>query len=116
MHQPNCRDSLQRTPLHYAAMTPNGLALPHLVDAGSDICAEDVFQNLPIHYAIALGRHTSVKFLIDKGSSFTKRGVLGMTPLEIATMMNSSKSRERSEIYQTLLASLLKLDIYNKIK
>ena len=100
-YHPNCRDSLQRTPLHYAAMVMrNTRCLQFLLDVGSSLIAEDVFHNHPLHYAVALGHIDNVRHLIlkyEKLSPSRTRGVLGMNLLDIAT------AGRHLEIHQNLL-------------
>ena len=100
-YDPNGRDTLQRTPLHYAVMQPLTYetlpCITFLLEAGSDILAEDVFHNLAIHNATALGHLEIVKCLLEHGSSSTTRGVLNMTPLDIA------KDAGHTHIHQFLL-------------
>ena len=87
-YKPNSRDQLQRTPLHFASMrsltNDNLSCITHLLEAGADILAEDVFHNLPIHYAAALGQLHVVKCLLTYKSPCATRGVFSMTPLEMA--------------------------------
>ncbi len=88
LHHPNCRDSLQRTPLHYAAMTfKNERCMQFLLDAGSNLMAEDVFHNHALHYAVALGHIENVRYLLQKykkNNPTNFKGVLGMNVLDIA--------------------------------
>ena len=102
-YNPNCRDSLRRTPLHYAAMTyKNERCLQFLLDAGSNLMAEDVFHNQPIHYAVALGHIVNARHLLlkyEKLSPSRTRGILGMSLLDIA------RAGGHSNVYQELLYS-----------
>ena len=84
-YDPDCLDSIQRTPLHYAAMGGRLVIIKYLVLSNADPLSEDVFHNLPLHYAAALGHLDIVKFLVNIGSPYTTRGALNMTPTEMAT-------------------------------
>ena len=84
-YTPDYLDSLDRTPLHYAAMSGRLIVTKYLVLSNAEILSEDVFHNLPLHYAAALGHLDTVKFLVNIGSPYTTRGALNMTPTEMAT-------------------------------
>ena len=84
-YTPDYLDSLDRVPLHYAAMGGQLVIIKYLVLSDADPLSEDVFHNLPLHYAAALGHLDIVKFLVNIGSPYTTRGVLNMTPTEMAT-------------------------------
>ena len=83
-YTPNYLDSLDRVPLHYAAMGGRLVIIKYLVLSNADPLFEDVFHNLPLHYAAALGHLDIVKFLVNIGSPYTTRGALNMTPTEMA--------------------------------
>ena len=84
-YTPDYLDSLDRVPLHYAAMGGQLVIIKYLLRSNADPLSEDVFHNLPLHYAAALGHLDTVKFLVNIGSPYTTRGVLNMTPTEMAT-------------------------------
>ena len=84
-YTPDYLDSLDRVPLHYAAMGGRLVIIKYLVLSNADPLSEDVFHNLPLHYAAALGHLDIVKFLVNIGCPYTTRGVLNMTPTEMTT-------------------------------
>ena len=84
-YTPDYFDSLDRVPLHYAAMGGRLVIIKYLVLSNADPLSEDVFHNLPLHYAAALGHLDIVKFLVNIGCPYTTRGALNMTPTEMAT-------------------------------
>ena len=83
-YAPDYLDSLDRVPLHYAAMSGRLVIIKYLVLSNADPLSEDVFHNLPLHYAAALGHLDIVKFLVSIGCPYTTRGALNMTPTEMA--------------------------------
>ena len=83
-YDPDLRDSIGRTPLHYAAMGGHLIITQYLVSSSADPLSEDVFHNLPLHYAAALGHLDVVQFLVNIGSPLTARGVWDKTPAEMA--------------------------------
>ena len=83
-YDPDLRDSIGRTPLHYAAMRGHLIIIQYLVSSNADPLSEDVFHNLPLHYAAALGHLDVVQFLVNIGSPLTARGVWDKTPAEMA--------------------------------
>ena len=83
-YDPDLRDSIGRTPLHYAAMGGHLIITQYLVSSNADPLSEDAFHNLPLHYAAALGHLDVVQFMVNIGSPLTARGVWDKTPAEIA--------------------------------
>ena len=83
-YDPDLRDSIGRTPLHYAAMGGHLIITQYLVSSDADPLSEDVFHNLPLHYAAALGHLDVVQFLVNTGSPLNARGVWDKTPAEMA--------------------------------
>ena len=83
-YDPDLRDSIGRTPLHYGAMGGHRRITHYLVSSNADPLSEDVFHNLPLHYAAALGHLDVVQFLVNIGSPLTARGVWDKTPAEMA--------------------------------
>ena len=83
-YDPDLRDSIGRTPLHYAAMGGHLIITQYLVSSNADPLSKDVFHNLPLHYAAALGHLDVVQFLVNIGSPLTARGVWDKIPAEMA--------------------------------
>ena len=83
-YDPDLRDSIGRTPLHYAAMGGHLIIIQYLVSSDADPLSEDVFHKLPLHYAAALGHLDVVQLLVNIGSPLTARGVWDKTPAEMA--------------------------------
>lgn len=84
-YDPNFCDSLQRTPLHHAAMSINDSSntVEVLLHHSSSILAKDVFHNLPLHYAAAVGNISVYAVLLQNGSPNDTKGVFEMTPPEM---------------------------------
>ena len=83
-YDPDLRDSIGRTPLHYAAMGGHLIITQYLVSSNADPLSEDVFHNLPLHYAAALGHLDVVQFLVNIGSPLIARGAWDKTSVEMA--------------------------------
>ncbi|CAG2214126.1 unnamed protein product [Mytilus edulis] len=65
----NCKNNLDRTPLHWAAANGNLDILEKLVDAGADVEATDKYGMRPVLWAAWFGHLEAMKFLINSGST-----------------------------------------------
>ncbi|KAK4238231.1 ankyrin repeat-containing domain protein [Achaetomium macrosporum] len=75
---PNVRDEVGRTPLHYASSEDIArLLLQH----GAAIDACDISGETPLHTAVKDGRYTAVEVLLDNGANPNNCSASGETPL-----------------------------------
>ena len=91
---PNARDGIGETPLHFAARglgpevdTSEVVAL--LLDAGADVNARDRFGLSPLHHAASSANEKVVELLISRGADVNAKDSSGGTPLRRAR--NSEK-------------------------
>lgn len=77
---PDERDMLGRTPLHYATRYVDIARL--LIEAGASVDAADRFGETPLHRAIT--NRAVVDLLLENGASVTTRNHVGNTPLDLA--------------------------------
>ncbi|KAK7074366.1 hypothetical protein SK128_009451 [Halocaridina rubra] len=61
----NATNNIQKTPLHFAAHTGHTEILLKLLDAGSNIIAEDEDGYTPLHVAVAVGKVDAVQELLQ---------------------------------------------------
>ncbi|CAH8607243.1 unnamed protein product [Schistosoma intercalatum] len=66
VHQPTC--TLQRRPVHYAALRQQVSCLQMLLNAGAQIDARDTFGNTPLHYAAEDGDGGLLSLLLNNGA------------------------------------------------
>lgn len=77
---PNQRDMLGRTPLHYAARFLDIAEL--LVAAGADVNAQDRFNETPLYRSVA--NQAMVRFLLESGARVGIRNHVGDTAIDRA--------------------------------
>ncbi|MEG4173133.1 MULTISPECIES: ankyrin repeat domain-containing protein [unclassified Microcoleus] len=95
------RDSINRTPLHYAA-TKEVATLLML-----DINARDQYGDTPLHLAVQNNRPEIVSLLIANGAKVNVENASGNTPLHLAVQNN------RPEIVSFLIANGAKVNVEN---
>lgn len=78
------RDHEGKTPLHYAAMHGNAVAVVRLLASGSDVNAVDLFTCSPLHYAARCGDLITVDALVKRGAAVDAKDNSGNTPLHLA--------------------------------
>lgn len=80
------RDSLQRTPAHWAARNGDAEILTLLIEKGADVNCIDQNGVTPLHSASARGFGDMVRLLIANGAGINARLSTGDTPLQGAIM------------------------------
>ena len=83
---PNMRNLLLDTPLHYAARYDNKDAIKFLLKAGADPSKKDSFGYTPLHNAAEYGNKDAVKVLLEVGEDPNKTNKTGTTPLHRAAI------------------------------
>lgn len=86
---PNARDDLQRTPLHWATMNGYGQTdlARLLLDKGTDVNAKTGSRQLtPLHFAVTYSYTDLARMLIEKGADPNAKNDYGMTPLDWAAI------------------------------
>ncbi|MFZ8811217.1 MAG: ankyrin repeat domain-containing protein [Pyrobaculum sp.] len=78
---PNMRNDLRETPLHYAAMEGHAEVVKMLLKHGANPNVRDFLGYTPLHYAAAYGRAEVVKLLLEHGANPSLKTVSGDTPL-----------------------------------
>jgi ankyrin repeat protein len=81
---PNGRDDLQRTPLHFAAYAGHLEVARLLLDNGADPAARDDWQQTPLHSAAGNGHEEPARLLIAKGADPDATDELQRTPMLLA--------------------------------
>ncbi|CAH8551439.1 unnamed protein product [Schistosoma turkestanicum] len=79
VHQPTC--TLQRRPVHYAALRQQVSCLQMLLNAGAQIDARDTFGNTPLHYAAEDGDGGLLSLLLNNGACVDAQDITNKTPL-----------------------------------
>ena len=79
----NSRDRNGRTPLHWAALRGNAIALKALVHARADIGTRDDKQRTALHLAVISGNRRCIELLLIAGSSIHARDKYGYQALHI---------------------------------
>jgi len=82
----NVRDSLDRTPLHWAARSGHIDLLTLLITHGADVNAVDKNLVTPLHSLSARGFTEQVSLLAAHGADVSAKNVRGDTPLHAAVM------------------------------
>jgi ankyrin repeat protein len=85
---PNVKDRLDTTPLHYAAIYGNAEAVRILLEHGADPAARNKSEATPLIYAAY--NFDKTKLLVEKGSYVNAHCASGMTPLLIATSVHGN--------------------------
>ncbi len=77
------RDSLGRTPLHYAAKTGQAETTALLIKSGADCAASARDGTTPLHLASANETHEVIRILLDAGAPVDARDSEDNTPLHL---------------------------------
>jgi ankyrin repeat protein len=88
---PNVRDELGSTPLHYAACRG---VVEALVELGADVNARDWHNNTPLHDAVSDNRPSVVEALLERGADPNIQNGNGDTPLHIAARLGYTRCVE----------------------
>ena len=103
------RDLFGRTPLHYACMGPNILAVKALVKSKVvDASACDRWKDTPAHYAALYGQARALEILCAAGADLDACNRGGSTPL--ATVLTQMSSSYSGEIQRVLIANGVRLN------
>jgi ankyrin repeat protein len=100
--------TIDRTPLHFAALNGHLHCVTHLVENGSEIDAKDVNDMTPLYLASKNGHLECVKYLVEKGANKSAKTESGYTPEGIANYNGKTevvkflkKNKRRHEQQQT---------------
>lgn len=81
----NGMSSINRTPLHLAAIRGNTAIVRALVAHKFDVNAKDVDENTPLHYASEFGHFETIIFLIKEADADLRvKNKYGYSPSDIA--------------------------------
>jgi ankyrin repeat protein len=82
-------DSVNVSPLSYAATFGDIDCIRILLDNGANINSEDINSWTPLFYAVQYGKIDAVKLLIDRGANILKKNKFGNTLLHLACKRNN---------------------------
>ncbi len=82
---PNARDELQQTPLHWAAQAGRTELARLLIEKGAEIQTKDYRKWTPLHRAAEFGHADLAQLLIEKGADLNAKDRSQRTPLHWAT-------------------------------
>ena len=88
-------DSQSRLPLTLAAQLGNAEAIQLLIEAGADVnTVDEVTERTPLHFAVELGELGAgiVEFLIRSGGLLDVLDGSGLTPIHLASIVESKDS------------------------
>ena len=78
------KDSVNVTPLSYAATFGDVECVRLLLDSGANINSKDINSWTPLFYAVEYGKMDAAKLLIDRGANILEKNKFGNTPLHVA--------------------------------
>ena len=83
---PNRKDRLGNTPLHYATQEYAGGVALALLDAGAEVDSQDANGNTPLSNAVfySQGRGDLIRLLLDRGAQKEMKNAHGVSPIELA--------------------------------
>lgn len=80
------KDTLSRTPLHYAVRNHRTDMLDLLLESGADVNAKDTTGMTPLHIAAWLGLKEETQWLLAHGADLEPRDNFGDTPVHTAAI------------------------------
>jgi ankyrin repeat protein len=104
---PNSRNELGETPLHYALSYKRARQVRLLVDAGADLTGSRKWPSL--HYAAAGGDADLVSWVISEGVDINEQGPRGCTALHVAVSLYG-----KDNAIEVLVANGARLDLKNQ--
>jgi ankyrin repeat protein len=111
----NAKDSLDRTPLHFASGRGHLQVAQALLDRGADIEAKDNEGMAPLHWSCMGGHMAVVKALVSGGANIlATTNSLGQLPIHFAVMC---RQRELSKyLLQQLYATTRRLPLHELVE
>ena len=88
------RNTLGKTPLHYAVTYRQPKALALLIARGAEVNAKDDTGLTPLHVAAILNRIDAAQILLDAGAEIAARDGFGDTPLHSAALHGNREALE----------------------
>ena len=92
----NAKDTMDYTPLFYAAKNGQKDIAELLIAGGADVNVKDRLGSTPLHYAAVQGHYEVCKLLVAKGADISAKNLMGATSLAMA------KAQGHSEIVELL--------------
>jgi len=89
-------DTLQHTPLMWAAYQGDPLTLDLLIRLGASISKVDTGRFTPLHWAVTKGNQMCLRKLIEAGADTNAKEDNGKTPMDLAREMNVEKVWNRA--------------------
>jgi ankyrin repeat protein len=89
---PNCRDILGNTALHFAIKKWHNSLVPELILNGAEIFAKNDLRQTPLHFAVESNNRQIIEFLIKNGCDINQEDIRGNTALHIAVVQSNFQS------------------------
>lgn len=89
-------DTLQHTPLMWAAYQGDQLTLDLLIRLGASVTKVDTTNFTPLHWAVTKGNHMCLRKLIEAGADINAKDNNGKTPADLAQEMKFEKIWNRA--------------------
>jgi ankyrin repeat protein len=105
----NAKDSLGRTPLHWAARGVHFELIKYLVKKGADVNVKDNVNIVPLSSIASRGHKEAGEFLIKNGANINvEKDATGNTPLSYAV------SRNQKDIVNLFISSGIKIPVHGE--
>jgi ankyrin repeat protein len=89
-------DTLQHTPLMWAAYQGDQSTLDLLIKLGASVTKVDTTNFTPLHWAVTKGNQMCLRKLIEAGADVNAKENNGKTPADLAREMKSEKVWNRA--------------------
>ena len=86
-----CNNSLKSTPLHFACMQDNLIAVRSILRKCPNVNMSDYMGNTPLHYAVERGNLQILRLLHEAEADALKKNDEGLSPIQIAVHQDNKE-------------------------